>query len=60
MINCVKCHWEDTTFEDREVTTEFGKMELTGELDWIGFSDVVGREGTLWKSEWEGKNEVNK
>ena len=40
---------------DRGVTPGSGKIELAGELDWNGFSNVVGREVTLWQSEWEGK-----
>lgn len=33
-----------------------GKMELAGELVWSGFSDVEGKEATLWKSEWKARN----
>ena len=51
----VWCHSEDTKLEDTEVTTGSGKMELTCEPKWIGFHDVVGRETTLWKNEWDGK-----
>lgn len=29
------------------MTTGSGKMELVGEFDWNGFSDVVRRETTL-------------
>lgn len=33
------------------MTPGSGKMELAGELDWSVFSDVEGKEATLWKSE---------